>query len=243
MNLDQRLRSQWTEHVQDWIQQDQSVRTGMLDSWMLEALGDVRGRSVLDIGCGEGRFCRVLSGLGASVTGVDLTEPLIVQARGQATDGGTYLVGNAEDLAGIEDNSFDLAVSYIVLVDVLDYRRAIQTAFRVLRPGGRFIVCNVHPMRMAKPNGWVKLGDRKLFYAVDDYCEEGPREFEWWGANFINMHRTLSSYITAFLNSGFELESLLEPTPSDDQLAAIPWLADEFRVPNFIIYALRKPLA
>ncbi len=243
MNLDQRLRSQWTEHVQDWIQQDQSVRTGMLDSWMLESLGDVAGRRVLDIGCGEGRFCRVLAGLGARVTGIDLTEPLIEQANALASDSETYLVGNAEDLAGVEDECFDLAVSYIVLVDIHDYRRSIKAAYRVLRPGGRFIVCNVHPMRMAKPNGWVKLGDRKLFYAVDGYCEEGPREFEWWGANFINMHRTLSSYITAFLDAGFELVSLLEPTPSDDQLAAIPWLADEFRVPNFIIYALRKPLA
>lgn len=242
MTLRQQLQSQWIEHVEDWVQQDQSIRTGLLDSWMLSVLGDVAGQRVLDIGCGEGRFCRVLAELGAAVTGVDLTLPLVKHAQTLASGRESYLIENAEDLASIEDESFDLAVSYIVLVDVLDYRRAIQAAFRVLRPGGRFIVCNIHPMRMAKPNGWIKLGDQKLFYAVDDYSDEGPREFEWWGANFINMHRTLSSYITAFLDSGFELSSLQEPTPSDDQLAANPSLADEFRVPNFIIYALRKPL-
>lgn len=241
MSLEQQLRRQWTEHAQDWIQQDQSIRTGMLDSWMLEALGDLMGRSVLDIGCGEGRFCRVLSSFGALVTGVDLTEPLVKEARALASTAETYIVGNAEDLTGIGDESFDLVVSYIVLVDVLDYRRSIQEAYRVLRPGGRFIVCNIHPMRMAKPNGWVNLGDRKLFYAVDDYSDEGPREFEWWGASFINVHRTLSSYITTFLESNFVLEGLLEPTPSTDQLDANPSLADECRVPNFIIYALRKP--
>lgn len=241
MNLEQQLQTQWTEHVQDWIQQDQSVRTGMLDSWMLEALGDVTERRVLDIGCGEGRFCRLLSGLGAIVTGVDITEPLVEEARALAAGAETYVVGNAEDLTGIDDESFDLAVSYIVLVDVLDYRRSIQAAYRVLRPGGRFIVCNIHPMRMAQPNGWVKQGDRKLFYAVDDYADEGPRAFEWWGETFINMHRTLSSHIAAFLEAGFVLEGLHEPTPSDEQLAANPSFADEFRVPNFIIYALRKP--
>ena len=48
----------------------------MLDSWMLDALGDVSGKSVIDIGCGEGRFCRLLSDLGAEVTGIDLTEAL-----------------------------------------------------------------------------------------------------------------------------------------------------------------------
>lgn len=241
MGLKQQLRTQWTEHVQDWIQQDQSVRTGMLDSWMLETLGDVNSRRVLDIGCGEGRFCRVLAGLGARVTGIDLTEPLIEQANGLASESETYLVGNAEDLVGVEDECFDLAVSYIVLVDILDWWRSIQAAWRVLRPGGRFIVCNIHPMRMAQPNGWVKQGDRKLFYAVDDYTDEGPRAFEWWGETFINMHRTLSSYISAFLEAGFVLEGLQEPIPSDAQLAANPSFADEFRVPNFIIYALRKP--
>ena len=91
------------------------------------------------------------------------------------------------------------------------------------------------------PYGWIKLGDKKLFYAVDDYTDEGPREFEWWGESFINMHRTLSSQISAFLEAGFVLEALREPTPSDAQLAANPGFADERRVPNFIIYALSKP--
>ena len=241
MNLEQQLRTQWVEHVQDWIQQDQSLRTGMLDSWMLEALGDVAGRRVLDVGCGEGRFCRLLAALGADVTGIDLTEPLIEQARASACSDGTYLIGNAEDLASIDNESFDLVVSYIVLVDVQDYRRSVRAAFRVLRPGGRFIVCNVHPMRTAVPYGWIKQGDNKLFYALDKYTDEGPRKFEWWGAPFINMHRTLSSYISAFLEAGFVLQSLLEPIPSDEQLAANPSFADEFRAPNFIIYTLGKP--
>ena len=242
MRLEERLRAQWDKHAQDWLQQDQTVRTGMLDSWMIQALGDIAGRRVLDIGCGEGRFCRVLAGLGANVTGIDLTAALVKRARELAGGGEAYLLGNAEDLAELDDASFDLAVSYIVLVDLLDYRRSIRAAFRVLRPGGRFVVCNVHPMRTAQPDGWIKQGDRKLFYAVDRYSDEGPREFEWWGETFINMHRALASYISAFLDSGFVLEDLFEPTPSDAQLGANAGLADELRVPNFIIYALHKPI-
>jgi ubiquinone/menaquinone biosynthesis C-methylase UbiE len=243
MKLEQQLREQWNEHVQDWIQQDQFVRTGMLDAWMLAALGNVEGRRVLDIGCGEGRFCRVLAELGADVTGVDLTEPLIKRARTLASERESYVVGDAENLAGIEDACFDHAVSYIVLVDLHDYQQSIREAFRVLRPGGRFVVCNIHPMRMAQPYGWVRLGDRKLFYAVDDYSNEGPRTFEWWGSSFVNMHRMLSSYVDAFLEAGFIIDGIQEPTPSDAQLAENPKLSDEFRVPNFIVYALRKPVA
>lgn len=241
MDLKNTLRTQWTEAAQDWIGQDQAVRTGMLDSWMLDALGNVRGKRALDIGCGEGRFSRLLAGLGAEVTGIDLTEPLIERARSLAVGGDSYVMGDAETLNGIADESFDLAVSYIVLVDLLDYRASIEAAYRVLKPGGRFIVCNVHPMRSAVPYGWVNLAGRKLFYAVDDYWDEGPRDFPWWDKNFVNMHRTLSSYVKAFLDTGFVLEGLDEPVPSEEQLVENPSFNDEFRSPNFVVFVLRKP--
>ena len=240
MDLRQRLHTQWTDAAQDWIDADQVNRTGLLDRWMLDSLGDVGGQSVIDIGCGEGRFSRLLSGLGATVTGVDLTEPLLEQARALST-GETYLLSNAEDLNGIESSTFDIAVSYIVLVDLQDYRSAINAAYRVLRPGGRFIVCNIHPMRSSVSGGWIKQGDTKLFYPVDNYTEEGPREFTWFGRTFVNMHFTLSSYIGAFLDAGFTLRRLHEPIPSAEELAANPTFDDEYRIPNFIIYVLEKP--
>ena len=55
------------------------------------------------------------------------------------------------------------------------------------------------------------------------------------------MHRTLSSYMSAFLETGFVLERLDEPVPTEEQLAANPTFDDEYRAPNFIIYELRKP--
>ena len=242
MELRERLHSQWTESAQDWIETDQAVRTGMLDRWMLSALGNVSAKSVIDIGCGEGRFCRLLSQLGATVTGVDLTDPFIERARALASEGETYLIGDAENLHGIADDSFDLAVSYIVLVDLLNYRRSISEAYRALRPGGRFVVCNIHPMRSGTHRlGWITHGNRKLFYPLDNYTDEGPREWMWWDKPFINMHRTLSCYISAFLEVGFALNGLYEPTPSDKELVANPSFDDEFRAPNFIIYALEKP--
>ncbi len=236
------LKSQWAESAQDWIQQDQSVRTGMLDSWVYDALGEVSGKRVIDIGCGEGRFSRLLGELGADVTGVDITEALVQTARSLGGDRETYLVGDAEDLDEVASESFDLAVSYIVLVDLLNYGLSIKAAFRVLRPGGRFVVCNIHPIRSSQPGGWIKRGDERLFYPVDNYWDEGAREFPWWGRSFVNMHRTLSSYLSAFRDAGFILEGLEEPTPSEEQLDVNPGFDDEFRAPNFIVYTLKKPL-
>ncbi len=141
--LQERLRGQWVEAAQEWIESDRAVREGMLDSWMLDALGDVRGKRAIDIGCGEGRFSRVLADLGAVVTGVDLTKPLLQRAQGLRRGNETYLLADVENMPEVDGGSFDLAVSYIVLVDLLDYRKAIAEAHRVLRPGGRFVVCNV----------------------------------------------------------------------------------------------------
>ena len=107
MELSERLHSQWVESAQDWIDTDQAVRTGMLDSWMLDALGNVGGKSAIDIGCGEGRFSRLLSQLGATITGVDLTESLIARARATSA-GETYLLGDAENLHEIEDEKIRL---------------------------------------------------------------------------------------------------------------------------------------
>ena len=177
------------------------------------------------------------------VTGVDLTLPLIERARSLAGDRESYSVGDAEALDGVPDGSFDAAVSYLVLIDLLDYRRSIREAYRVLRPGGSFVVCTIHPMRSAVVGdyGWVKDGDKKLYYPLDNYTFEGPRVFEWWGRSFVNMHMTLSSYVSAFLDAGFVLEALQEPVPSEAQLAEHPDFDDEYRAPNFIIFALRKP--
>ena len=239
----ERLRGQWTEAAREWIESDPAVREGMLDSWMLDALGDVRGKAVIDVGCGEGRFSRLLAELGAAVTGVDLTEPLLERACSLRQHGETYLLADAEDMPEVDDGSFDLAVSYIVLVDLLDYRKAISEAYRVLRSGGRFVVCNIHPMRSAHAGGggWIKRGDEKLFYPLDDYTNEGPREFDWLGRRFVNMHRTISSYVSAFLEAGFTLDGIQEPVPSEEQLAVNPHFDGEFRAPNFIIFLLTKP--
>src|SRR2546423_13821967 len=101
------MAAEWTAAAQNWIDRVRSVRgapsrTGLLDDWMLDAVGDVAGRDVIDLGCGEGRFCRMLAQRGARVTGVDLCAPMIAAAKASAESSReTYAVGDMENLRDV----------------------------------------------------------------------------------------------------------------------------------------------
>ena len=79
------LNREWIDLAPAWIREaregENPTRTGLLDKPMLAACGDVKGLRVLDCGCGEGRFCRLLADRGAAyVLGLDLCGPMIEAA-------------------------------------------------------------------------------------------------------------------------------------------------------------------
>jgi ubiquinone/menaquinone biosynthesis C-methylase UbiE len=79
---------------------------------------------VLDVGCGEGRFCRQLAALGAKTVGLDLVRELVREARARQPDG-AFVEGSGEALP-FRESCFDLVISYVTLVDIPDFRKAIS---------------------------------------------------------------------------------------------------------------------
>lgn len=206
-------------------------RTLLLDPVMLRLCGDVAGTRVLDIGCGEGRFCRMLGKRGASTVGIDPIEEMVATARERDQHGGAYARTGAERLP-FADATFDLVVSYITLVDITGYREAIAEMARVLRPGGRLVVANLSFTTACKP--WVKdEAGRRLYRPMDRYADEWKQTFEWVGIRIDNWHRPLSAYMQAYLASGLILREFLEPVPEDESLRERPELEDWFRIPEF----------
>lgn len=208
---------------------------------MVEACGDVRGQTVLDCGCGEGRFCRTLLARGAKqAVGVDLCPEMVKAAAELAIERDGYVVADVENMSFLRDGIFDLAVSYLNQCDLADFESNSREVFRVLKPGGRFVIANLHPMRSAV-GGWSRAEDgSKLHVILDRYFDEGKRRWKIMGSDFTNFHRTLSTYIRGYLRAGFEIGEIVEPTVDAGNLKRFPELVDELRVPNFIIVVLRK---
>jgi len=240
------LDREWQELSIPWIKEAREgrnpTRKGLLDKPILEACGNVEGLKILDCGCGEGRFCRILVDKGAEqVFGLDLCEPMIMAAKELQSGNDKYQVADVQNLGFIENGAFDLIVSYLNQCDLPDFDANNREAFRVLRTGGRFVVANLHPMRSAT-GAWQRTEDgEKQHVILDRYFDEGERRWKMMGVDFTNFHRSLQTYAQGFIQAGFCIEGITEPTVSTEQLALYPELDDELRVPNFIIYILRKP--
>jgi SAM-dependent methyltransferase len=240
------LNEEWRQLAPAWIREAReganASRKGLLDQPMIGACGDVRGLKVLDCGCGEGRFCRILLDRGAElVIGVDLCPPLIIAAAQLATGKDRYVLADVQDMGFLRGETFDLAVSYLNQCDLPDFEGNSREVFRVLKPGGRFIIANLHPMRSAV-GSWLRGSDgAKLHVILDRYFDEGDRRWKMLGVDFTNFHRTLSTYIGAYRQAGFAIEEIVEPTVEASNLKRFPELDDELRVPNFIVVVLRKP--
>jgi len=218
----------------------------------LALCGEVRGISVLDIGCGNGYFARALARQGARVIGIDISSRMLEHARRQETAeplGIEYRVLDAALLpASFSPRLFDMATSCLALQDIPNVDRVFRGVYSVLRPGGRFVASITHPCTDMPFSEWEHDDTgAKRWRCVDRYFERGPLAFTWtgWGQEFTTEanHATLEDWLGWILAAGFQLRALQEPRPTAEALRARPDLEDAARVPYYLFFDLLRPSA
>lgn len=152
---------------------------------VLALLPDVVGLTVLDLGCGSGRYARLLAQRGAArVIGVDQSADMLARAREVV-----HLLVRADARAlPLADASIDVAVSGLMIGDLADLDAALADAARVLRPGGRLVYSDLHPRGAGA--GWVRAFGT---YAVRHHVHQ------------------IADHLVACRRAGLEPESLAEP--------------------------------
>lgn len=209
---------------------------------LLPSLGGLR---VLDLGCGDGELARwCLEQGAASVVGVDLSARMLVLARARTTDARiSYVRAGLEEVA-FQPASFDLVTSSFALHYVRDYPSVMQNVAGWLRPGGAVVYSVEHPVCTAQVarQGWAAdhVG-RKLFWALDDYADEGQRQQQWFVSGVVKFHRTVASLVNGLIAAGLVIERLEEPVPIPEAIRARPELIDERRRPPVLVAKARKP--
>lgn len=210
---------------------------------MLDTIGPVEGKDILDLSCGAGYLSRRLAAAGGRVTAIDSSERLIGIAREVDMRDGhgiKYAVADTTDLSVIDDSSFDDIICNMGMMTVRDIAGTIAELARMVRMGGRFIFSTIHPCFGMPDACWVKDDDGKTLYkAVDNYFTEG-----WWPSELMAAvrsdskkikHRTLSRYVNALAARGFNVRRIVEPRPSLEDTTMRPHLEIFGRVPAIMI--------
>lgn len=176
-------------------------------------LPDMSGKRVLDVGCGDGWFCRLAATRGAaSVLGIDASERMLKLARERTADNRIRYQRLFIEDSALEPASMDVAVSVLALHYVADIAAVLQSITTALAPGGTAILIFEHPIETAPPNDprLVEV-EGSMVWPLRDYFAEGQRRRQWWIEGVEYYHRTVSSYVNALIEAGLTLDTVLEP--------------------------------
>lgn len=160
--------------------------------------------AALDAACGTGRHAATLATLGHTVIGVDATEAMLAIARTKVP-AADFRIGYLESLP-VDDATIDVLTCALALTHVERLRPVVREFARVLRPGGRAIISDIHPF-MAMTSGVAA-------FPTDD----GSPGFPF----VVNRTHNLGEYVQAFLDAGFRIAGCTEPVVTEDMIAGFP---------------------
>ena len=197
------------------------LRYRLLTPHLMRILGPLKGRAVLDIGCGDGHLARRMALKGARVWAFDWMEPLI--ARGLEEErrralGITYTVADASERFPFPP-IFNLVVANMVLKDMRRIQTTVGEVYRVLCHGGRFVLSILHPCFSMNVSQWqarrtITGKSRKVTFEIEapyTSCLSFLKTVSGSRAEIVHFHRPLSYYVQLLRKSGFLFSGLWEP--------------------------------
>lgn len=180
----------------------------------LSLLKKVKGKRILDLGCGSGIHAGLLRNRGANVYGIDISPRMIKIAKANIS-GVDFRVGSVYELP-YESNYFDVVVSSYVVEHFENLDAAFKEVKRVLKKKGAFIFSMANPVKdsashiKGRPQNWFRFGN---------YFKEGKRTTEWilrrYNVRVPYFHRTYETWIKAIVRNGFVIEDYIDARPSE----------------------------
>lgn len=211
--------------------------SGLFTRWyarpaVLDLLGDVAGRRILDAGCGSGPLLTDLSERGAEVAGFDASPAMIRLARERLGDEVDLQVADLTQRLPYGDEAFDDALAVLVLHYLEDWSQPLLELRRVLKPGGRLVVVVNHPV--IPPVMYPEVN----YFAIVPNEEE--YDFDGVSATLTIWYRSLSAMSESFTAAGWRISAISEPPVSPDTPPELlpPSKSDPRRFLGFIFFVL-----
>lgn len=211
----------------------------------LKAVGKVKGKRVLDIGCGSGDLTAEYAKLGAeSVVGIDDSKKWInlCKQRFAKTKILSFMLADASSLKKFKNESFDIVACNMVLLNIFSKKKmekAVFEASRVLKNNGFFVFSDLHPlviMTKKLPTRISKISEKFSYFRNGDYYSNivkigGKEKIE-----FSNLHWTFEFYAEILEKEGFCIQRIFEPK----YLTTAPAYLKAYKVPEYIIFKCKK---
>lgn len=211
---------------------------------LFSMMPDLKGKRVLDLGCGFGEHCKQFIEQGAQkVVGIDISEKMLAVAQKENANPNISYINMPMENIGELDEKFDVVVSSLAFHYVEDYAGVVKNIYNLLEKEGIFIYSQENPLCTCHSGGdrWTRdEKGNKIHLNLRDYGIEGERESVWFVDNVKKYHRTFSTIINTLINAGFSIEKMIEPLPSEKILANYPDYQDLFHKPDFLLLRVKK---
>lgn len=206
-------------------------------------LPDFTDKRVLDLGCGMGWHCRYAESQGAkSVVGIDLSAKMLQHAKAMTQSTKIDYIQSAIEDSDFPADSFDCVISSLAFHYVESFQAICQKVYHSLSNNGSFVFSVEHPIFTAEgQQDWYynEVGQR-LHWPVDCYFTEGLRRTVFLGEAVSKYHRTLTTYLTELIKTGFDIVEVNEPMPEASMLKESQEMQDELRRPMMLLISARK---
>lgn len=222
---------------------DAGVNAALEEPALRSVLPPLADKHILDIGCGFGAFAAYCLEVDVpSYRGIDISARMLTRARHDIGDSRAIFEQTAAEDLELADNAYDLIVSSLCLHYVRDIQAVFANLASALRPGGRLALSVEHPICTARLQSGLESDTSDHTHGpADRYQDEGIRYANWFVDGVIKYHRTVASYVDLGQDCGLTLQRLLEPSPTETELAAYPKLAEHPRCPPILVLAFDQP--
>ena len=208
---------------------------------LLELLGDLTGKRILDLGCGDAAFGREALRQGAAAyVGVEGSDNMLAVARQTLAGTSGQLIQADLETWGYPRETFEIVIARLVLHYLGSMAAVFAGVYQALLPRGRFVFSVEHPVITSCDRAWQGPGPRQD-WIVDNYFETGPRVTQWLGGQVLKYHCTVEDYYLGLQRAGFIVESVREARPQPAYFSDQETYLRRTRIPLFLLMAGRKP--
>lgn len=223
------------------------------DEGQLRLLGDLKGKRVLDLGCGGGHCAVAFAKAGAGVIGLDHSKVQLSYARRLAEAAEVRIElreADVADLAWLRPDSIDVVFSSYTLSYVNDLARVFRQVHRVLKVGAPLVFSLVHPVWSTiddtpgpPEGGWEGVADGTGGAEPKvrrSYFDRVPIGYERNGVEFTEYHHTFGELYMALSRNSYKVDTVLEPEPVPGTHRSSLWRPAQAVLPRTLIIRARK---